>query len=88
MFHYSIYTNKMLIYLKIYSQRCYTTLLSLVCCINIFLTGSSAVGLTAYVTKDPETKQLVLESGALVLCDGGLNLVNKYVVNSNRDLAL
>ncbi len=27
------------------------------------------MGLTAYVSKDPETRELVLESGALVLSD-------------------
>ncbi|KAI9610157.1 hypothetical protein H4Q26_007156 [Puccinia striiformis f. sp. tritici PST-130] len=35
--------------------------------------GSSAVGLTAYVTRDPDSRQLVLESGALVLSDGGVD---------------
>jgi hypothetical protein len=31
--------------------------------------GSSAVGLTAYITKDADSRETILESGALVLSD-------------------
>ncbi|KAI9910058.1 hypothetical protein PsorP6_010453 [Peronosclerospora sorghi] len=47
--------------------------------------GASAVGLTAGVSRDPFTKEWVLQGGALVLADKGVCLIDEFDKMSEQD---